>query len=114
MATSLTGPMNEAQWLGHPRGLLYLAFTEAWERFSFYGMRALLVLYMVQQLLLPGHVEHVVGIESLRGALEAVTGPMSIQALAGQIFGLYTGLVYLTPIFGGIIADRWLGAGQRC
>ncbi|HEY0116838.1 MAG TPA: hypothetical protein VGB54_14080, partial [Allosphingosinicella sp.] len=44
---------------GHPKGLYYLAFTEAWERFSYYGMSALLVLYMVNQLLLPGHVESV-------------------------------------------------------
>ena len=48
-------------FLGHPKGLAYLAFTEAWERFSYYGMGALLVLYMVNQLLLPGHVEHVAG-----------------------------------------------------
>src|SRR5438874_9658358 len=45
--------------LGHPKGLFYLAATEAWERFSYYGMTALVVLYMVNQLLLPGHVEHI-------------------------------------------------------
>ena len=47
---------GDATFLGQPRGLFYLAFTEAWERFSFYGMTALVVLYMVNQLLLPGHV----------------------------------------------------------
>ena len=45
--------------LGHPRGLAYLVFAETWERFSYYGMQALLVLYMGQRLLLPGHVERV-------------------------------------------------------
>ena len=53
-------------WFGHPRGLLFLAFTEVWERFSYYGMTALLALYMVKQLLLPGHAEHVLGLATLR------------------------------------------------
>ena len=57
-------------FLGHPKGLAYLAFTEAWERFSYYGMSALLVLYMVNQLLLPGHVEHVAGFTAFRGMIE--------------------------------------------
>lgn len=96
-------------FLGHPKGLFYLAFTEAWERFSYYGMTALLVLYMVNQLLLPGHVEHIVGFESFRAAIESVVGPLSTQALASQIFGLYAGLVYFTPLLGGLIADRWIG-----
>lgn len=93
----------------HPKGLYYLAFTEAWERFSYYGMTALLVLYMVNQLLLPGHVENIVGFAGFRAAVESVFGPMSTQALASQIFGLYAGFVYLTPVFGGLIADRWIG-----
>jgi POT family proton-dependent oligopeptide transporter len=96
-------------FMGHPKGLYYLAFTEAWERFSFYGMTALLVLYMVNQLLLPGHVENVAGFAGFRAAIESVTGPLSAQALASQIFGLYAGLVYFTPLFGGLIADRWIG-----
>ena len=96
-------------WLGHPRGLFYLAFTEAWERFSYYGMTALLVLYMVNQLLLPGHVEHVVGFAGFRAALEGLFGPLSTQQLASQIFGLYAGFVYFTPVIGGWIADRWIG-----
>jgi dipeptide/tripeptide permease len=49
---------GKVTFMGHPEGLFYLAFTEAWERFSYYGMTALVVLYMVNQLLLPGHVEH--------------------------------------------------------
>jgi len=97
-------------FVGHPRGLAYLAFAEAWERFSYYGMQTLLVLYMVRQLLHPGHIEHIAGFTAFRAAVErAYGGPLSTVALASAIFGLYTGLVYLTPIAGGIIADRWLG-----
>lgn len=96
-------------FLGHPRGLFYLAFTEAWERFSYYGMTALVVLYMVDQLLLPGHVGHIAGFAAVRAALESLAGPLSTQALASQIFGLYSSLVYFTPLLGGMIADRWIG-----
>lgn len=95
--------------LGHPRGLAYLVFAEAWERFSYYGMQALLVLYMGQQLLLPGHVEHVAGFATFRTWIEQVYGPLSSAALASVIFGLYAGGVYLTPLAGGFIADRFLG-----
>jgi len=97
-------------FFGHPPGLAYLAFTEAWERFSYYGMSALLVLYMVNQLLLPGHVEQVVGFATFRSWIEGVFGPMSNQALASQIFGLYSGFVYFTPVIGGWLGDR---IGQR-
>jgi POT family proton-dependent oligopeptide transporter len=93
----------------HPKGLYYLAFTEAWERFSYYGMTGLLVLYMVNQLLLPGHVENVAGFEGFRGFIEGLYGPLSGQALASAIFGLYAGFVYFTPVLGGLIADRWIG-----
>jgi POT family proton-dependent oligopeptide transporter len=94
---------------GHPKGLYFLAFTEAWERFSYYGMTALVVLYMVNQLLLPGHVENIAGFPAFRSAMEGVFGPLSTQALASQIFGLYSGFIYFTPVLGGIIADRWIG-----
>lgn len=94
---------------GHPKGLYVLAFTEAWERFSYYGMTALVVLYMVNQLLLPGHVENIAGFAGFRAALESAFGPMSTQALASLIFGFYGGLVYFTPVLGGVIADRWMG-----
>jgi POT family proton-dependent oligopeptide transporter len=69
---------------GHPRGLYFLFFTEMWERFSYYGMRALLVYYMTKQLLFS-------------------------QEKSSHIYGLYTGFVYFAPFFGGLIADRWLG-----
>ena len=101
---------NDRSFIGHPRGLGYIAFAEAWERFSYYGMQTLLVLYMVNRLLHPGHVEHIAGFGPFRHVLEIIyRHPLDIQPLSSAIFGLYTGLVYLTPIIGGVIADRWLG-----
>src|SRR5437764_2198613 len=98
-----------ADTFGHPRGLTFLFATEMWERFSYYGMRALLVLYMVKYLLLPDHVENVVGLTALRHAFESFLGPLGTQPFSSHIYGLYTGLVYLTPLLGGILADRVLG-----
>ena len=72
-------------------------------------MTALVVLYMVNQLLLPGHVQHIFGFSGFETAVESVVGPLSTQALASQIFGLYSGFVYFTPLLGGMIADRWIG-----
>jgi len=95
--------------LGHPRGLAFLVFAESWERFSFYGMQALLVLYMDQQLFLPGHINHVAGFPPFRAAIESVYGHLSPAALASAVFGIYAGGVYLTPLAGGLIADRLLG-----
>ena len=100
---------SDVAFLGHPKGLGYLAFAEGWERFSYYGMQALLVLYMTHQLLLPGHVENVAFFEPFRSVVEGIFGTLSPLALATTIGGLYSGLVYLTPILGGILADRVLG-----
>jgi POT family proton-dependent oligopeptide transporter len=100
---------REGNLAGHPRGLYFLAFTEGWERFSYYGMTALLALYMVDEVLLPAHAARVGGLAALRGALESLLGPLSTQALASVIFGLYTGFVYFTPLLGGMLADRWMG-----
>jgi proton-dependent oligopeptide transporter, POT family len=94
---------------GHPRGLSYLFATEMWERFSYYGMRALLVLYMLKFLFTSQRTGEVVGLAPFQGALEFVFGPLAPQPLASQIYGTYTGLVYLTPILGGLLADRLLG-----
>lgn len=99
----------DRRFLGHPRGLGVIVFTEAWERFSFYGMQALLVLYMAGHLLQPDNVTAVVGFTGFRAALESVFGALSTQALATQIFGLYVGMVYFLPVFGGLLGDRWLG-----
>jgi POT family proton-dependent oligopeptide transporter len=79
--------MSEAgakTWFGQPRGLVILSLTNAWEQFSYFGMRALLVYYMTRQLM--------IGQES-----------------SSLIYGAYTSLAYFTPIIGGVIADRWLG-----
>lgn len=100
--------IDQAERERHPRGLWVLAFTELWERFSYYGMMALLALYMTKQLLQPGHAEHVWGLAALRHFFE-FRGPMSDIAFTSLVFGWYGGLVYFTPILGGLVADRWLG-----
>ncbi|HEX6376208.1 MAG TPA: peptide MFS transporter [Allosphingosinicella sp.] len=92
-------------FLGHPKGLAYLAFTEAWERFSYYGMQALLVLYLVNYLLKPEHVDSVAFFDSFR----TLYGGLDGQPLASAIVGTYFASVYLTPILGGLLADRVLG-----
>jgi POT family proton-dependent oligopeptide transporter len=89
-------------FLGHPPGLGVLAFTEAFERFSFYGMQSLLTLYMIDHLLRPG-----VFVPGL-GALHGVLGGEG-AAFASKIFGLYTAAVYVTPVLGSLLADRFLG-----
>jgi len=94
---------------GHPPALPFLFATEMWERFSYYGMRSLLVLYMVKHLLDPQQAAHVYGLAGFKTALESVFGPLGMQPFASQIYGLYTGLVYLTPIAGGLLADRVMG-----
>jgi POT family proton-dependent oligopeptide transporter len=108
-ALDATAAASPRGFFNQPRALLYLAFTEAWERFSYYGMTSLLVLYMTQALFLPGHVEHVAGFGAYRAAMEAVFGKMSTLALATQTYGLYTGFVYFTPLIGGWLADRLIG-----
>jgi len=100
---------SEPELMGHPSGLFYIVFTEAWERFSFYGMQALLVLYMATYLLQAGTIEAVVGFSTLRSVIESIFGQLSSQALTSQIFGIYIGLVYLMPVFGGYLGDRVIG-----
>lgn len=100
---------GDRAFLGHPAGLGWLSFCELWERFSYYGMQTLLVLYLSNYLFLPENIGQVAGIHALRAAIENVTGPRSTQQLASIVFGLYAGFVYLTPIFGGLLADRLLG-----
>src|ERR1700678_2587333 len=100
---------TDRAFFGHPRGLGYLAFTEVWVAFSYYGMQSLLVLYMAGYLLQPGHVEHILGFGPFRLLLSRLYGPVSGQALASAITGLYGALAFGTPLVGGLIADRWLG-----
>src|SRR5689334_19672421 len=101
---------NDRAFLGHPKRLGFLGFTEACERFSYYSMQTLLVLYMVNYLLVPGRMENVIGLEWLQAH---VYHGISGQPLASAIFGTYTSLVYGTPILGGIIADKWLGRNKE-
>lgn len=114
--TAATAPGNKTL-LGHPVGLFFLFFTEMWERFSYYGMRGLLRLYMVNYLFVasrqvlqggdaraPGDPGAVVGWDFVQQLL-----PSDLGSQASIIYGWYTGLVYLTPLLGGILADRYLG-----
>jgi POT family proton-dependent oligopeptide transporter len=98
---------DDRAFIGHPKGLGYLTFTELWERFSYYGMQNLLVLYMVNYLLLPGNADQIIGFGLFRTifGLSGVEG----QPLASAIYGNYTAFVYLTPILGGLLADRLIG-----
>ncbi|HSP07683.1 MAG TPA: MFS transporter, partial [Acidobacteriota bacterium] len=87
--TNAAGPEAEKTWFGHPRGLATLFFTEMWERFSYYGMRAFLILYITT------------GVEN---------GGLGFPVdRAGSIYGLYTGSVWFVTIGGGILADWLLG-----
>jgi POT family proton-dependent oligopeptide transporter len=97
---------HDRAFLGHPKGLGFLAVVEGCERFSYYSMQTLLTLYMVNYLLLPEHFNSVWGLGWVQ---QHLAGGKTGQPLASDIFGNYTALVYLTPIFGGIIADKWLG-----
>ena len=101
---------SDRAFLGHPRGLGYLAFAEAWERFSYYGMATLLALYGSQQLFRPGHIERIWGFGGFRTLLEDYAGhALTPLTMGGAVAGLYGGFVYLTPIAGGLIADRLIG-----
>jgi POT family proton-dependent oligopeptide transporter len=111
IAPTLGKPFSRADtaFFGHPAGLGWLAFCELWERFSYYGMQILLGLYLTKHLFLPENIGHVVGIDVVRVAVEHVLGPRTPFQLGALIAGLYAGLVYLTPLFGGLLADRVLG-----
>lgn len=85
------GGATEKHFLGHPQGLFYLFFAELWERFSFYGMRALLTLYMVQQVF-----------EKMAQR----------DTIAVTIYASYGALVYASPVLGGRISDKLLGCRQ--
>src|ERR1700742_4172136 len=93
------------QLFGHPRGLTFLFTTEMWERFSYYGMRAILVLYLTNYLLLHPAVDGIVGYSAMKRAFELIFNaghPLGVQPLSSAIYGGYTALVYLTPFFGGM------------
>ncbi len=107
--------------LGHPMGLFVLFFTEMWERFSYYGMRALLKLYMVNYLFVAARQVTQGSAETMTGDPTLVIGwgfikslistdpSFTVGAYASIIYGWYTGLVYLTPVMGGYLADKYWG-----
>lgn len=99
----------DTAFFGHPAGLGFLAFTQAWERFSFYGMQALLPLYLVDHLLKPDVAATVGGLGLLRAGVEAIVGPLSTTAFAAQLFGLYIGLFNIAPLALGWLADGPFG-----
>ncbi|MDY7225496.1 peptide MFS transporter [Hyalangium rubrum] len=148
------GPPSNKTFMGHPVGLFVLFFTEMWERFSYYGMRGLLKLYMVNYLFITarqtlqgkaydgvGNPDDVIGWSFFKWLLPAVepseiqacvankaksiladnagmaletaqniaTQTCSVEPNASLLYGIYTGLVYLTPVFGGLMADKYLG-----
>jgi len=100
---------DRSGFLGHPRGMPFIVGSESMTEFSFYGMQAILVLYMTKYLLLPAHVGHIAGFAWFKGAIESLYGPLSTNALASATQGFYAGFAYLTPIAGGFLADRVLG-----
>lgn len=111
MTMDATAP-KEPQLFGHPRGLTFLFTTEMWERFSYYGMRAILIYTLVNYLLQHPVVDSVIGYHALKHILEVMFNggqPLGPQPLSSLIYGNYTAFVYLTPLLGGAIADRWIG-----
>ncbi len=87
MTATTAQSASTGEFLGHPRGLVICFLTEMWERFSFYGMRGLLIFYLTQHFLFSDEI-------------------------AAGIYGAYISLVYITPVIGGIVADRFLGPGK--
>ncbi len=110
-AAAVPGPHPTGTFLGHPKGLFVLFLTEMWERFSYYGMRSLLVLYMVNHLFIQPDVgARVLGFDMVKGMYESLFHTsFAAQPLGSWVYGLYTGFVYFTPFFGGLLADRFLG-----
>lgn len=96
--------------LGHPRGLAFLVGVEGFWAFSFFGFQGLLTLYMTRHVLLPGHVEQVLGFAQYRAFLQAGGPPLSPTDIASQTFGWMSSLSYGLPLLGALLADRWIGA----
>jgi proton-dependent oligopeptide transporter, POT family len=95
---------------GQPKGLAVLAATAVWNNFSFFGTSALLLLFVQDRLL--ARADAVLGLQGLRRLLTSLLGPLDDAAFVAQIVGLLVGLVYLTPLPGGVLADRWLGRSR--
>jgi POT family proton-dependent oligopeptide transporter len=107
MTTASTSQQRDIA--GHPAGLAVVTLAEALQAAGIYGMKALLILYMADFLFTPAELGSVGGFAAWRGLVEAMFGPMSLQALATQTMGLYLGLFFLTPLIGGWLGDRHWG-----
>jgi POT family proton-dependent oligopeptide transporter len=95
---------------GQPKGLWVLAGTELWDRISFHGMQAMLVLYMTGDLLVhPERMARIIGFGAYRSAVESMTGPLTDVALATQTFGFYLAFVTGLPLLGGWLGDKIMG-----
>jgi len=103
---------DDTAFFGHPRGLGFIVTAEVGWSFAYYGMVSILTLYMTQRLFTPGHMEHIWGFAAYSRVLQTLFGAMTPLALASQTFGLVTGLIYATPILGGLLGDRWIGQGR--
>jgi proton-dependent oligopeptide transporter, POT family len=104
-----TAARRDRAFIGHPVGLGWLSSAEFWERFSYYGMTSILVLFLAHYLLQPGNIVNVIGFDVLRDLVFFVRGPTNDADMAVAITGLYSTVVYLTPLLGGYIADRVIG-----
>ena len=100
-------------FLGHPRGLTILWATETWERFSYFGNAALVVLYMVKYLLWPEPAETVLGLGTIKAVLESLVGHLEPQPLASQLFGLYTGQPIARPSLVGSLPTAYSASDAR-
>ncbi len=101
----------DTKFLGHPSGVGWLSAAEFWERFSYYGMLLILVLYLQHYLFQPGHIEQVWGFQAFSKFIWSLPwtqfGPHNSTALASNTAQLYGGLVFVTPLIGGILTDRF-------
>ena len=98
----------------HPTGLWVLALTEAWERFSFYGVRALLVLYLTTGALTASALRQSWVRNKCTPSSASLSSAAEVQGLASKINEWYSGLAFITPLLGGVVADRFLGVRNTC
>ena len=108
------GDVCPSNLASHPRGLWILGLTETWERFSYYGVRALLVLYLTSGALTPERFGPVLGSKFVLAVFGTPHSDAEVQALSSQINQWYSGLAFCSPLLGGVIADRLLGIHRTC
>lgn len=110
MDITIVAARKERTFMGHPVGLAWLSASEFWERFAYYGAQPLIALYISQYLLMPGHVEQVIGYGALKSFIAFIYGSgLKPEQIGIGISGIYSALVYLTPLLGGFVADRLIG-----